>query len=604
MTTETDEAWANPDGSVLFEHRYRPVRVHRDGAWVPTDTTLHKRADGSVAPRAAAVDVVFSGGGSGPLVRLADGEDNSIALGSPLGALPEPVLDGDTATYPEVLPGVDLQVRADVEGFAQVLVVKDAKAAAHPRLAKLAFRTVGDGLSVRADKAGNLSVVDADGVKAFAGSTPLMWDSDAEPATTEQGIPPSVEADPGAAPDQVTMPATVANGQLTVTPNRSMLTDPDTAFPVFIDPGLTASRSAWAMVDYGTATTSYWNSSEDAQIGTWNSGTNRRRAFFNFNTAGTAMAGKYVVSATLNLYEVWAWSCTARKFDLYSTGTASSSTTWNNQPAWGAVQSSATVAKGWSSSGQGGPSSCPAGEVPMDATAAARTAAANSANMTLGIRASSETDNTFWKRFRNNPTLSVTYTAYPTVGTRSTNPATTCATGSGRPFLNTLTPQLRSQIRDPEGASVRANHEWWTLSGTSAIGSHTTAAAASGSTLSATVPSGHLTNGASYRWRVRGHDGTVHGSWSSWCEFTVDTTAPGTAPTVASTAYPTGADVWAGSAGQAGTFTLGASGVTDVAAYLYGLNTNPPTTVVNAPSLGGSVSVSLTPTADGPQTLY
>jgi hypothetical protein len=43
------------------------------------------------------------------------------------------------ATYANVLPGVDLKLTADVEGFSQVLVVKDRTAAADPTLATLAF---------------------------------------------------------------------------------------------------------------------------------------------------------------------------------------------------------------------------------------------------------------------------------------------------------------------------------------------------------------------------------------------------------------------------------------------------------------------------------
>ncbi|SCG70491.1 RHS repeat-associated core domain-containing protein [Micromonospora halophytica] len=87
-----------------------------------------------------------------------------------------------------------------------------------------------------------------------------------------------------------------------------------------------------------------------------------------------------------------------------------------------------------------------------------------------------------------------------------------------------------------------------------------------------------------------------------FCEFTVDTTAPSTMPAISSTAYPVGQ--WAGTAGTPGNFTFDAGGVPDVAAYEYGLNVNPPNQTVNAPSLGAAATVSITPTADGPQTLY
>jgi len=125
---------------------------------------------------------------------------------------------------------------------------------------------------------------------------------------------------------------------------------------------------------------------------------------------------------------------------------------------------------------------------------------------------------------------------------------------------------------------------------------------ASGSTFSTTVPAGAFGNGGTYSWRSLGDDSLVEGPWSAWCEFTVDTTAPGSAPSVSSTAYPAG--VWTPTTGSPGDFTFGPSGVTDVASYLYGLDQNPPTTARNPAVLGGSATVSITPTTAGPHTLY
>ncbi|MFE2067302.1 hypothetical protein ACFXDH_33815 [Streptomyces sp. NPDC059467] len=77
----------------------------------------------------------FSGGGDSAFATI-EKDGRSLALDWP-GRLPKPKLDGSTATYPNVLDGVDLKVTASAEGFSHVLVVKNAKAAADPEPAKL-----------------------------------------------------------------------------------------------------------------------------------------------------------------------------------------------------------------------------------------------------------------------------------------------------------------------------------------------------------------------------------------------------------------------------------------------------------------------------------
>lgn len=600
LTTEYDQAFATPSGVVEWEHRYRAVRVARAGGWVPADTTLELRPDGTVGPKAAIVDMAFSGGGTGALVAV-DDAGRKLSLGAPVASLPKPELSGDTAVYPEVLPGVDLQVKADVEGYSQVLVVKTPQAAANPKLAKLDFPVTTKGLKVEKDTGGNLRVVDSKGKEVFHGSAPQMWN---DPAQRQEMMPAAAGEDlsdgsasrvAGQLPERKNMNTTISSGKLSVVPDAEMLGGQSASFPLYIDPSFSVSRGNWGYVDSFYPTTAYWNTSEDATAGSWNAGGNIRRTFFNLPING-GFAGKYVTSANLKLNNTWSYSCTVTQTELWATGYASSTLTWNNQPAWSGVQQARAFAHGYDTS-------CPDAYESFDVTNNARAAAAGSwANMTLALKVSSESSSLSWKRFDNNPLLTVNYTSHPTVGTRSTTPSTSCVIGSARPFVNTARPQLKAAVSDPEGSTVKAEFEWWAVGGAAKIGSAVTGTAASGSTLSTTVPAGAFSNGSNYQWRVRGNDGTVDGAWSSWCEFTVDTTTPGTAPTVSSSTYPAGA--WAGKAGTAGSFTLGAAGISDVSAYVYGLDTNPPTTVITAPSLGANASVSITPASDGPHSLF
>src|SRR5688572_12145574 len=94
----------------------------------------------------------FSGGGTGPLARITSG-GREVAMGWP-AALPAPVLSGDTATYPNVLPDVDLVLTADSMGFSEVLVVKTPAAARHPDVRRLRLSLGStNGLSMRVDDA-------------------------------------------------------------------------------------------------------------------------------------------------------------------------------------------------------------------------------------------------------------------------------------------------------------------------------------------------------------------------------------------------------------------------------------------------------------------
>jgi hypothetical protein len=410
--TETDQVVANPDGTLTWDHQYRPARVKQGGHWTPVDTTLVRQPDGSIAPKAAAVDMSFSGGGDKAMITLSD-EATSIALGSPVGSLPTPVIDGDTATYRDVLTGVDLQLRADVDGYSQVLVVKNAEAAANPRLRQLSFAVNGRGLRLNADKSGNMEVVDGGGETAFLGNTPRMWDAAAEAITgdADSGTTSPVTRASAAEATVATMPVQNDGKQIRITPSQSLLADPATTFPVYIDPGLTLNRFGYAVVNSGAPDTVFWNVADHAFVGSWDGGASVHRSFFSIDLANAGLAGADIISADLNLKQVYAATCDPRQYEVWSTAVPDENTTWNNQPTWYSQLSTSAASLGYSPQGLGGPSSCPTATVPMDVTDYLETAAGKGWNgVAFGVRATNETDWASWKRFDNNPTLSVVYT--------------------------------------------------------------------------------------------------------------------------------------------------------------------------------------------------
>jgi hypothetical protein len=241
--TDRTTVYANPDGyTFTLEESAVPVRVPAaGGGWQAPDATLEKHADGSVVPKAPAVAMKFSGGGADmPLAQIADG-GRSLELGWP-GALPSPTLEGTSALYPDVLPGVDLKLTATPESFQPVLVVKTPEAAASDQLKKVVFGLKAKGLDVREGPAGNLTAVDGSGRTVFKSPPARMWDSagqagtQAQRATTARSEGGSAEAsdssepapsgsglEPGQGDTVARMDVQVAEGSLSVVPDADML---------------------------------------------------------------------------------------------------------------------------------------------------------------------------------------------------------------------------------------------------------------------------------------------------------------------------------------------------------------------------------------------
>lgn len=243
--SERTTVFANPDGfTFTLEESAVPVRVPAaDGGWQAPDATLEVRADGTVVPEAAAVEMEFSGGGAkDPLVKISD-TGRSLRIGWP-GELPEPELDGANAVYPEVIPGVDLRITASVEGFRHVLVVKSPEAAAQEELKEIDYTLKTAGLSLLKGKAGNLTAIDDDGNRVFRAPPAQMWDSAGAAsgaqamsltaasagATEDEGSDPaetgaaSVEgAESGAGDTVTTMHVKVSDDALTMIPDAEML---------------------------------------------------------------------------------------------------------------------------------------------------------------------------------------------------------------------------------------------------------------------------------------------------------------------------------------------------------------------------------------------
>ncbi|WP_160097362.1 LamG-like jellyroll fold domain-containing protein, partial [Kibdelosporangium aridum] len=584
-----------------------PERVRRGDQWVGVDTGLQTRPDGLVVPKATVSDVVFSGGGTGPLVRIASG--GAVMALSWRGVLPKPVLAGDSVTYQDVLPGVDLRVRATLLGFGHDLVVKTPAAAANPALRKISFDLATTGATVSVDEHGNSKVVDASGKLVFYASPPRMRETPAVKAKGHEQ-PPAKSAPVG---------LQVAGGELSLVPDTGLMTDPDAGFPLVIDPDwseTTSFQSGWTLVRKALPNDAHFNiaarDEDERVLGVVRVGRAPDwpaqwidRSLFRFDTRW--VAGARIDHARIQLFQLWKNSDSCNPADVApmevrKTGEIGPSTTWNNQPAWGSVldsiQSISKLGK------------CdPKWESLTVTSAVQETADARQDNVTLGIKATDADEASAnpngWKRFENAlkdnqpyfPKLWMKYNHAPYAPSElSTDPPlpAPCFHCAGVSYVNNDRILLKARVTDPNGGQVRAI---WDIA---TIGIREQWLA-SGSVFGTEVVLGRHQQGT-FTWSVRSNDGLLDGPTVQGSTFAVDRVGPDKAPTVTADLYQAD-NAWYGGVGVPGAFRFDPSGVPDVDRYRYWFTGGNPVEV-NAVTLGGGASVLAAPPKDGPMALF
>ncbi|MFV2198328.1 LamG-like jellyroll fold domain-containing protein [Nocardiopsis sp. LOL_012] len=638
LRQERRTVYAEPDGSFTALEHINPVRVMRDGQWTEPDATLVRNDDGTITPTAATVGLSLSPGGDGPLAVLNRvGKEMALQWPTPL---PEPELDGDEARYPAVAPDVDLIVRADVDGFSHVLVVHTPEAAASEELAELRLGTQVDGVELAENGTGLEAVDTGAGGAVFEAAQPLMWDSGTTgPDTAEQGeqegdtatepraLPPGTADAEGDHPEQGPLESSRVSSvdveldgtDLVLRPDQEMVADPETTYPLYIDPvWKTSTLSAWAMVSSGYSSTSYWKFSGEDHEGTgqcpqlygdpyYCNGVGTKRLLYRIPTS--AYADKQILSAELAVTLYHTYNSTAYPVRAYRTGGFNSSTTWSNQPSWASHEDTK------SPSNPAGSCTPTNQNVRFDVSDAVSSAASGGWSTTsFGLRAGDESTYLQWKRFCDNAHLEVQYNTVPDTpdqDTLSLSPGGACVYGSDRPYVDEA-PRLSAYLDDDDHSSsaveqLKAQFRvfWTDGQGQEQELTHTTSEKAAGSYFSYQVPD-TIPENTTIGWIVRASDGDAWSPWS-WtgaqtrCEFVYDSTAPDE-PEISSADFPAD-DAWHDGVGVYGEFTL-SSPSTDVAEYRYGVNEDPSAAHTLTPDGDGDATLAWTPTREGPHSLY
>ena len=584
LTDEYSTTSANPDGTLTRSTSTNPKRVRQGGKWVPIDTTLVRRKDGSYAPKAALSQLSVSGGGGTGLLTMKDGS-RTLAF-SWAAALPAPVVHGDTATYAEVYPGVDLQIIADATGYSSMLVVKTAQAAANPALAKLDLGVRTSGLRLAETRDGGAQAVDSrTGQQIFQTGTAAMWDS--SPATGERAQPPATTPqETRAAAERLgghrsKLTVRLAPGRQTLALDQKLLTAKTTRFPVYVDPYWSGSPSQvkWARISsngWDVYNSTSKTGATSARIGydDWPGGAaERARTYYQMNTAG--IRGAQIFDATLYVVERWAASCYNTDAVIYGTaapsGWGSSTLYWGHEPgkATGVLS---TASSKELNCGTSNVSVTPA-DLKFDVRSFITAIAGHSkSTATFLVEAKDMNDKYGWKQlnYGGGATLSVRYSYKPVLfngtGTPTTSPS---VVDQGRNVTTTHTPTISAKGVNPKAngyqENVRIQYQVFNSAG-SRIKLGYSGYSLYGS--SWTVPS--LTDGT-YTWKatVQNASGLWAGVYTATQTMVVDTVAPH-APTVRSSQFPP--DMEGGAYTDKGLFQLGNDKTNNVTGYLFSLD--------------------------------
>ncbi|MFE3947075.1 LamG domain-containing protein [Streptomyces sp. NPDC059118] len=665
--TERETVFANPDGATFtLEKSVAPVRVAApNGDWVEPDATLAKKTDGSVGPKAAAVDLSFSSGGAGAnLVTIAEGTQ-SVSLGWP-GTLPAPRLDGARAVYENVLPDVDLVLTATVEGFRQVLEVKTPAAAANPALARIEYRLGTENLTVQSGAGGGVDALDGNGRPVFRSPAARMWNSagdGAAPAAAQRSLylagPAQADADepvsagpaeegdplagPGAGDASSVLGLAVTDKSVTVEPDPELLAATDEAdFPLYIDPSIELNESERTVLSSDGDV--FWNFSGgdngmsvgkcgSAVIGgvSYYCGNGYvNRMYFEFDPG--KLKGKQVLDARFVVTETWSFSCDARWVDLERTNNISPSSKWPG-PKKLDQMGDRNVSAGRGSKCSPSQPRAPikfhdyAPEPDENLTPTVRSFAAGKiSRLTLMLMAKDEKDTVSWKRFDDDAVLSVDYVgkpAKPSAIGLVTGSGQTCTTTESAPSIATdptpaLTATAQTESGGEKGASLRIVMALEKKTGTTwakAMGDMLVPSSPVGDNVKVTdSPAAALEENALYRYRAwtRSYYGSEYlagpsnASTTGWCYFKVDSKAP-KPPTI--TFNSTGpyteclpnACTPGGKPGLAGSFTLGPAAGDVNTAYRYKLSTDK---AWSAYVPGATVKIAPVPPASGTVILH
>lgn len=514
LTTPTELTTALPNGTAELAISTVPVRVEQGDDWVEPDLDL-EAAGPWFEPVATAIPVRFSAGGSDLLSQVRASSGEWVTEVWPHGDVPAPSVDGDTATYVEILPGVDLKLVATPTGKASIFVVKNEEAAASTDLENL--RVEVEGAELRTNSSGSAIAETASGATIVAGQ-PLWWDSSDGGDFREPGEnAPIMPVAHDFSASGVSMDVSESVDRAEHDPSAPA----DLDYPLYVDPDWSSGEAASWYTDAAYPNQSYLSAgaSDVLRVGIYQSF--RSDMFFQFPIS--ALSGKDIISGRLNTTQVAVAACGVRPITVHTYGLKTAGFTWAQEQSWNAAGTG-----GWSAPLQAPFTGPDCGAAPL----------AVGWNVTAGVKAKVGAANIQFaftyadpnapsrRHYDRDATLIVTYNSKPNTPTALaiTSPPRACGTATAPAQVGATDVTVSVHQTDPDAGNVDTYFYLSRASSTGTVIQTKSAAMRAQGTRS--IPFTGLADGETYAWRARGYDTLAWGAYSGWCYFTVDVTKP------------------------------------------------------------------------------
>ncbi|HEX5145338.1 MAG TPA: LamG-like jellyroll fold domain-containing protein [Mycobacterium sp.] len=320
--TASTTVFDNPDGTHTMRV-YDGIQFVRNasGAFVPVDSTLVRNVMGRWVARAAAPASIAPSSTSTQVATMSLGTGEAVAFGIDGAAAVTPVVSGDTVSFPDVRPDSTDDLTIDADQVKENLVLSSADAPT-----SWLFPLTLTGLTARMNAAGEVEFVDAAGTVQAVVPVGYMEDANVNP-----------HSGAGAQSSGVTFSLVpYGSGQaIRMDLDSAWLHDSARVFPVTVDPTVNA------MVD---SDDTYVSSHDDANtdnsgkhdlaVGTYNGGTEKAAGYMHLSalTGSGSLANKFILGATLNLFNYWSYSCNPRSVSIYRVTQSWSGSTTKTYP--------------------------------------------------------------------------------------------------------------------------------------------------------------------------------------------------------------------------------------------------------------------------------